>query len=93
MTKNVTGGRPAGRIHVPSFFCDFRAFLQSIEFDYGRTDKARAMNFFWGCGVIIFDAEKFERRSFRLAAKIQFLSKLFFLISGCFDVLRTCFWP
>ena len=58
--KNVTGGR------VPSFFCDFRVFLQNIEFDYGRTERARAMKFFlWGCGVIIFNAAKFVRRSFR----------------------------
>ena len=58
VTKNVTRG--------PSLFCDFRVFLQSIEFDYGRTKRARAMKFFlWGRGVIIFDAAKFERRSFR----------------------------
>ena len=64
MTKNVTGGRAGGR--VPSLFCDFGVFLQSIEFDYGRTKRARAMKFFlWGRGVIIFDAAKFERRSFR----------------------------
>ena len=68
--------------------------------------------FLWGRGVIIFDAAKFERHSFRrsgdtaraklgiyyasnsvLAAKNPFFSKLFFLISGCFYVLRTCFWP
>ena len=74
------------------------------------------MDFFWGRGVIIFDAAKFERRSFRrsgytaraksriyyayasntnsvLAAKTRFFPKLLFLISGCFYVLRTCFWP
>ena len=40
--------------------------MQSIEFDYGRTESARAMNFFlWGRGMIIFNAAKFERRSFR----------------------------
>ena len=113
MTKNVTGGRAGGR--VPSLFCDFRVFLQSIEFDYGRTKRARAMKFFlWGCGVIIFDAAKFERRSFRRSGdtaraklriydasnlivcwrlKTRFFPKLFFLISGCLFVLRTCFWP
>ena len=49
---------------VPSLFCDFRDFLQSIEFDYRRTESARATRFFlWGRGVIIFDAAKFERRS------------------------------
>ena len=63
VTKNVTGGRAGGR--VPSLFCDFRVFLQSIEFDYGRTKRARAMKFFlWGRGVIIFDAAKFKRHSF-----------------------------
>ena len=44
----------------------FVFFLQSIEFDYGRTKRARAMKFFlWSRGVIIFDAAKFDRRSFR----------------------------
>ena len=53
-------------VGCPKHFCDFRVFFQSIEFDYGRTKRARAMKFFlWGCGVIIFDAAKFERRSFR----------------------------
>ena len=62
--KNVTKTSRAGGAG-PSFFCNFRVFLQSIEFDYGRTERARAMKFFlWGCGVIIFDAAKFERRSF-----------------------------
>ena len=65
MTKHTRARASVRMVKVPSLFCDFRVFFQSIEFDYGRTKRARAMNFFlWGCGVIIFDAAKFERRSF-----------------------------
>ena len=51
--------------------------------------------FLWGRGVIIFDAAKFERRSFRRSGDTARAKLRIYYASntGCFYVLMTCFWP
>ena len=77
VTKNVTGG-------CPHFSVIFVFFLQSIELDYGRTKRPRAIkSFLWGRGVIIFDAAKFERRSFcRSGDTARAKSRIYYASNG-----------